>query len=409
MTDDRPDRSDEAPPAPSDRSGAAPGDAPDAIDLDALRAEIDRLDESLLRTLSERLGISERVGRYKSRETSRAIFDPERERQLFTVWVERAQQMGVSTYFAGRILREVLDFSRRSQEPILTEDENGTRTVTVGYQGLPHAYSEMAAQKLFDARNGGRAVRKGYPTFESAVRALREERVDYVLLPVENSAAGPIPGVDRLLMARDLFVVDEETWEVEHILAAPPGATIESLKEIRSHPAALSQCEAFLQGLPGVRVEPWFDTAGAARDVARAEDITVGAISSRQAAFAHGLDVLASDIGDEAPNVTRFLLVGRQIELPDPRIPAKTSLHVILDHKQGALALFLGDLAQGGINLTRIESRPQPRTPGRYQFFVDVEGRVDVDPLASALEAAREHCHELRILGSYPSRPTNAV
>jgi chorismate mutase/prephenate dehydratase len=194
---------------------------------------------------------------------------------------------------------------------------------------------------------------------------------------------------------------------VEHVLAVPPGVELSVLRVIRSHPAALTQCETFLSSMDEVRREPWSDTAAAAASLqegAARERGDTGAICSEEAAALYGLDVIARSLADRECNETRFLLLAREPELPDHRLHCKTSMLFRVNHHEGALVRALNVFAEAGVNLTRIESRPQPDMPWEYLFFVDVEGHMEAPALAGALLNLRSCCSHLRMLGCYPSR-----
>lgn len=370
--------------------------------LEDPRAAIERVDRELIAKLAERIALTRAVGARKGQDPGLPLRDEVRERELFETWVEEGERRGLSPYFLGRILREVLTWSRRDQERFLAVDAGG-EPVRVAFQGAHHAYSDLAARKLFSVRDSA-ATTVGYPSFAAALDALAAGDVAYALLPVENTIAGSIDPVYRLLAEREVHVVDEEVWNVEHCLSGLPGATLTDLRHVRSHPVALAQCERFLAGLVGVQAESCFDTAAAADEVAAAGDPANAALCSEAAAEAAGLVVLARDVADASPNVTRFLLLSLTAESFDPRLPARTSLLLTLDHRRGALAELLGVLARAGCSLTKLESRPQPHAPWEYLFYVDVEGDAAREPLLSALEEARAHTNQLRVLGSYPRR-----
>ena len=374
-----------------------------APSLDRVRSEIDALDAELVRLLAQREACVRDVARQKATDPSLPGLDAERERAQLAAWTERARAHGLSGTLAQRVLREILVHSRRSQEPAL-RGACAPRAVRVVFQGEPLAYSDLAASRLMATRHAAGAERRGVPTFAAAVAAVRRKEADYAFLPVENSCIGAIEEVTAVLLDEGLSIVDEEIGEVRHVLAARPGTALADVRRVRSHPAALAQCRTALARL-GALPEPWHDTAGAAADLAREDERTAAGcavICSREAAAAHGLVVLAEDVADDPQNVTRFVLLAREPE-PAPRgVPIKTSLAVLLDHRRGALARFLQELAAAGVNLTRIESRPRPRTPWQYEFLVDFEGTLADG--ARALERARLHCNVLRVLGSYPAR-----
>ncbi|MCB1054769.1 MAG: 3-deoxy-7-phosphoheptulonate synthase, partial [Acidobacteria bacterium] len=370
-------------------------------------AEIDRIDRELIRALAERMEAVRRIAAHKRDNPDVPLRNDEREREVFQVWSEQGRQHGLSPYFIGRILREVLNYSRRDQERVLVredEPERAARSVRVGYQGAPGAYSDLAIEKLFTSRPQPVKSREGFHTFAAALDALESGEVQYVLLPIENTIAGSINDVYRLLAERRVHVVDEEVWAVEHVLAGLPGATLEDLEIVRSHPVALQQCQVFLGQLVGVTAESHFDTAGSAFSVAEAGDRRIAAICSEEAARRAGLEVLRREVADREHNITRFVLVGLEAERVDARVRARTSLLFTADHRRGALAACLQYFADQGINLCKLESRPLPETPWEYLFYVDLEGNVEDPRLAAALQKLAEHTNHLRVLGCYPDR-----
>ncbi len=378
--------------------------------LSTPRDQIDVLDRELVRILAARLDAVRAIGAHKGRDPSAPLRDDERERAVFSAWGRTAEEQGISSYFAGRVLREILNWSRRDQERFLEPaNKNGPRAVRVGYQGVVGSYSDLAAQKLFATRDVARLERIGYRGFAAVVDALEAEELDYALLPIENTIAGSINEVYDLLGARRMTIVGEEVWAVEHCLLGLPGTRAEELRVVRSHPVALLQCTRFVEGLVGVRAESFHDTAGAAEAVARDGDRHVAAIASEEAAREYGLEVLRRDISNQPVNLTRFLLFARDRETFDARRPAKTSLFFSLQHRHGALLECLKVFEAHALNLTKLESRPRPEAAWEYLFYVDFEGHSDEPRAAAALEALREHTNHLQVLGSYPVRADEAL
>jgi chorismate mutase/prephenate dehydratase len=371
--------------------------------LDPVRKEIDDADRQLIQILARRFDAVRRVGDVKRAEKG-PLLDSERERRVQSSWVQDAESLGLSAPFARRILKEILNHSRRLQESLIEDRPGLGRATHCGYQGVKGSYSSQAAAHLLAMRSTAEADLTGYATFQEVVEALLSGDLDYGLLPVENSIGGSILDVNRLICDRDLHIVDEEIWGVEHVLAAKAGTQLANLKAVRSHPAALTQCDTFLRSLDGAEREPWFDTAGAAASVQDDAEGVTAAICSEEAAARYGLEVIARGIADQDRNETRFLLLARAAETPDPRLHCKTSLLFRLNHHEGSLARALTVISAAGANLTRIESRPLPETPWEYLFFVDVEGHAEAPALAAALRQLRTCCNHLRVLGCYPSR-----
>lgn len=380
-----------------------PPDPPDAVA--SARREIDDADREILRVLGRRFAAVRRIAALKGAEPGRAFFDEGREREILERWAATARGLELPEPFVQDMLREILRHSKRVQEPLMPRERGNERRRTrprVAIQGIAASNSALAVTRLFATRATRGAEPVFAETFAEAVEALQEGRVDYALLPVENSISGIILDVHRLICDGTLHAVDEEVLVLRHVLAARPGSSLERILTVRSHPAALAQCTRFLRNT-GLRCEPWFDTAGAAESLASAPESTA-AICSPEAAELHGLDVLARDLADHDSSETRFLLLSTRAETPDVRLPCRTTVFFRLNHHEGALARILQVFAEHGANLLRIESRPQVDHPWEYGFLVDLEGHGEEAHLAEALRRARRYCNHLRVVGTYPRR-----
>ena len=272
------------------------------------------------------------------------------------------------------------------------------KTTRVAFQGEPGAFSEAAAVQLL----GERITTVPRATFDAAFRAVPEGAGDAVLVPVENSLAGSVVRVYDLLLESDLGIVAETILPIEHHLIGCPGATLEGLRSVASHPMALAQCERFFSAHPELKRVPAEDTAGSVREALSRGDQSGAAIAGRRAAeHYHGV-ILAESIQDNAENFTRFVLL-----VPEKDTAAwlsaearKISLAMRLAHRPGALLASLEPFAKHSVNLLKIESRPIHGRPWEYQFFIDVEA-ANVARLDEALAEVRAATSELRILGRY--------
>jgi chorismate mutase/prephenate dehydratase len=246
----------------------------------------------------------------------------------------------------------------------------------------------------------------GKRSFAEALEGVEAGEAGYAVLPIENTTAGSINQTYDLLRGTELGIVGEEVLRIRHCLLGPEGAELESVERILSHPQALIQCSRFLADLHDVDQVAFNDTAAAARTVSSAGDSTQAAIASAEAGERFGLKILAEDIADQEENWTRFVVIsGFEIDV-DPRIPAKTSMVFTTRHHEGALAQCLNVLAEHGLNLSKLESRPVPRRPWEYLFYVDIEGSLGHEATSLALAELRRQCPYLRVLGSYPARTT---
>ncbi len=240
------------------------------------------------------------------------------------------------------------------------------------------------------------------------LRSVSRGEVDAGVLPVENTVAGGVMAAfDALAGAPELHAVAEAVLRVRQCLLAVPGATLDGIRVVESHPVALSQCSAFLARLSDIREQAASDTAGAARAVAESGDRTRAAIASRHAAARYGLTILAEDVEDRPDNQTRFLAVARRPAMIPPLTPARTTLIFTTANEPGALIRALDPIADHGLNLSRLESRPTGE-PWTYRFFADVDHVAGEKRVTAMLAAVTRTTQTFRILGTYARGETRA-
>ena len=262
----------------------------------------------------------------------------------------------------------------------------------VAYQGEVGAYSEEGAHGLFP-----NAHLRPLSSIRKVFEAVEVGRVDYGLVPMDNSQAGSINETYDLFLKHGLHLVGEIVVRVDHCLLALPAAHIDDLDEVISHPQAIAQCEEFLNAL-GVAVRPEYDTAGSAKRIVEEKLQRTAAIASRRAADVYGLDILAEGIQTYPENSTRFGALSRA---PEPLAePNKTSLVFGVGHVAGSLYRCLGAFAERHLSLTKLESRPRAGRPWEYVFYVDVEGAAASLAMVEALAEGGEHATFTRLLGS---------
>jgi chorismate mutase/prephenate dehydratase len=375
--------------------------------LDDLRAQLDDIDQAILKAMIERDRVVAEVANRKSQKGDAKVRDPVREEAQLTRLTGEGQAAGLDGFYVGRVFREVLDHSVRIQQEFLARISDGTRaessTLTVSYQGIDGAYSHLAAMRHFGPR-GGTTTFVGYPSFREMMEAVRDGHAQYGVLPIENTTAGSINDAYDLLAQMDLSIVGEEVQKVEHCLVAIDPVPVSQIRCVFSHPQALAQCSNFLSSLTDCHVEAFTDTAMAVQRVGREQDLTQAAIASEDAARRYGLTVIKREIANQKENYTRMVVVAARPEKVDPRIAAKTSLILALKHERGALLGCLEALARRGLNMTKLESRPRLHTPWEYLFYLDFEGNIDNQAVSDALQELRTQTSLLRVLGSYPAR-----
>jgi chorismate mutase/prephenate dehydratase len=372
-----------------------------ATDLASLRDRIEAVDHQIIALLAERLTIVEEVAGAKLAEAS-PFRDRQREDLLLVRLRERATAAGLDPHQVERLYRVVMDMSVAHQEAtVRARDDVPLR---IAYQGVEGSYSHLTAQRRYAGRAGG-ALLIGFDSFRAAADAVMTGAADLALLPIENTTAGSINETYDLLAEDHLTITGEIVSAIEHCLLALPGARLEDLRTVMSHPQALRQCEDFLRAHPHLTARAETDTAGAAKKVRDGRDPTAAAIASASAAKTWGLAILAQGIQSAAGNATRFVEVGLRPAPVADGDEAKTSLVLVLADRPGALGGVLAELAARGLSLTKLESRPIPANPWNYRFYIDVLGHAASAPFHAALEAIGPLATELRVLGTYAADP----
>lgn len=278
----------------------------------------------------------------------------------------------------------------------------------IGFQGEVGAYSEEAVGALYKTEQ---SVAVPFPSFESVFEALQSGEVDRAVLPIENSLFGSVHQNYDLLREHDVNIAAEVQIRIKHQLLAPKGSSVDQITHVFSHPQAIGQCRQFLRThLPNAEVVPAYDTAGAAKQVAAKQNPAHAAIASRAAAREYDLATLASDIESNHENYTRFLALGvPTVDLNEgldaanaTQMGFKTSLlYAQKENLPGGLFKSLAVFALRDIDLFKIESRPLIGSPGKYIFYLDLEGHALDDSIKNALHHLKEIAAFVKILGSY--------
>ncbi|MFZ0883402.1 MAG: prephenate dehydratase [Candidatus Acidiferrales bacterium] len=273
----------------------------------------------------------------------------------------------------------------------------------IAFQGERGAFSEEAALKLL----GADVALVPCGTFDATFAAIREERADYVLAPMENSLAGSVHRSFDLLVESGLHIVGEVIIPIVHNLIALPGARFEELASVASHPVALAQCERFFTAHPALKRIAAEDTAGSVREIMHAGDKSRAAIASKRAAELYGAEILQEHLEDDRENYTRFFLLAAGADAglaaKDAPAPDKISLVFQLAHIPGALLRALEPFARRNINMMKIESRPVHGRPWQYRFYLDLQAAAGDREFIEALGELEKVVVELKVLGSYKS------
>jgi len=272
----------------------------------------------------------------------------------------------------------------------------------VAFQGEHGAYSEEAVRQHF----GATVETMPCHAFEDIFNAVEQGRADFGAVPVENSTAGSINKAFDLLLEHDLRVHGEILLRVRHCLLTTAG-NADKIKEVRSHPQALAQCESYMNR-HGYTAVTWYDTAGSAKDLAAKAEEGVAVIASRLSAETYGLEIVDVGIEDMQQNYTRFFVVGKgEAEEPSQGngSMSKTSLVFAVPNTPGSLYGALEEFARRRINLTKLESRPRRNRPWQYVFYVDFDGHWQDKDAGDALVYLLNRAAFVKLLGSYPAAP----
>ena len=373
--------------------------------LGELRAQLDQVDDEIVRLYEERMKLCEAVGEYKVRTGSK-VFDRQREREKLADVAAK-----VSTNFNKKGIQELyqqlMSMSRKLQYqqlvqagalgrlPFIQIDSLDKENARIVFQGTEGAYSQAAMQAYFGKDCNSFHVR----TFRDAMYAIEEGAADYAVLPIENSTAGAVAQMYDLLVEFENYIVGETILPITHTLAGLPGTNLGDIRRVYSKAEALMQTSRFLDEHSDWQQISVANTAIAAQKILEDGDKSQAAVCSAYAARIHGLSVLKEGINDDASNSTRFIVVTNQkVFLKEAR---KISLCLELPHESGSLYHLLSHFIYNDLNMTKIESRPIEGRSWEYRFFIDFEGNLAEAGVKNAIRGLREESRSLKILGNY--------
>ena len=268
----------------------------------------------------------------------------------------------------------------------------------IAFQGEMGANSHIACHDIFPDREVLPCT-----TFESAFKAVESGSAALAVLPVENTVAGRVADIHRLLPGYNLYIIGEYFMRIRHCLLGLEGASLEGLTHVHSHEMALGQCRHIINEL-GLEPVVAADTAGSAREIAEMNNPTVAAIASPLAAEINGLKIFKENIEDAKHNTTRFLVMAPEPDDAEPNSgDVITSFIFRCRNVPAALYKALGGFATNGVNMTKLESYQVEGSFMATQFYADIEGHPDEEAVRLALDELNYFCSELNILGVYPA------
>ena len=270
--------------------------------------------------------------------------------------------------------------------------------IKIAYQGEPGANSHIAC-KIYDKNSQPVALK----TFDQVFYSLKNNDVDLAMIPIENSIAGRVSDIHRLMPTSDVHIIGESFLKVQHCLMSLKDSSIKDIKSVKSHEMALSQCRKSIIEL-GLEPIVSADTAGSAREISELKDNSIAAIASPLAAEIYDLKILKKDMEDEGHNTTRFLILSKDKSIPDDTIGNYiTTLVFKVKNVPSALYKALGGFATNGVNMLKLESYQIDGSFQSTQFYTDLEGHANSDSIKNALDELKYYSEEIKILGVYPS------
>ena len=357
--------------------------------LKDLRARIDELDDELLEILQRRAAVSIEIGRVKKRHAL-AVVDRPREKAVLDRLTRLSQGRPLNGGAVREIYSTIIRACRAAQAP-----------VRVAFLGPSGTYSHAAAMNLF----GALGLYQPQDDFGAVFREVEEGRADLGVLPFENSIEGLVGQTLDLLGETKLKARNMVTLKISLALMSR-GSDLAAIRRVASHPQALAQARGWLSlNLPGVELIAAASTAAAATLL---DDAGAGAIIGPPAlADFHSLSLVAENIEDQPHNQTFFLVMGTEHSTPSGR--DRTLCWFSAPHRSGSLYSCLQPMADNGVNMTRLHSRPLPGQPWAYRFFLEVEGHFSDDRVARALDELKKSAENFRILGSYEAQDLAAA
>ncbi len=277
----------------------------------------------------------------------------------------------------------------------MSEMRKAIKNPKVVYQGIEGAYTQEAALMFFGEEANTQAVK----TWEEVFALIENGSADYGVFPIENSSTGSIIQVYDLLLKYGHFIVGEQTVKIDHCLMGKKGVQISDIEKIYSHEQGLLQCADFLNTYPNWEKNAVLNTAIACKFVADKGDKTMAAIGSKRCGKIYGLQQICDNINMSDKNYTRFIVVSKFLE--NRGSCEKLSTVFALPHKKGALSEIINLCANGGLNLTKIESRPILGKTWEYRFFMDFASDINDEGLEKTLEKIKDTAVEFKLLGRY--------
>ena len=352
--------------------------------LDKARKIINEVDSQMAELFVKRMRAAEMVYEHK-KEFGLPILDQARENAVIEKNIGLIEDDVLKGYYID-FLKNTMSISRAYQYRM----QNGLK---VAYSGVEGAFAHIAAGRIFPKGN-----RVSCRDFKAAYDSVVSGENDVAVLPIENSYAGEVGQTIDLIFSGTLFVNGIYELEIKQNLLGVPGAAVEDVEKVISHPQALSQCHDYIE-LRKLETEESNNTALAAKRVAEANDKTLGAIASVETAEIYGLKVLATNINKSGENTTRFAVLSR-VQANAASL-SNSVLMFTVKHEAGSLAKAISIIGKFGYNMTALRSRPLKKHSWQYYFYIEIDGSTDTVEGRQMIDELNEVCDKLKVAGTF--------
>ena len=352
--------------------------------LQEARKIINEVDSQMAELFVKRMRAVEAVCEHKM-EFGLPILDQKREDEV----VQRNSELVDDEILKGYYIdyqKHLMSLSRAYQYRM----QNGLK---IAYSGVEGAFAHIAAGRIFPDGN-----RVSYSDFKAAYDSVVSGESDVAVLPIENSYAGEVGQTIDLIFSGGLFINGIYELDIHQNLLGVPGATVDDIKKVTSHPQALSQCHDYIK-MRGFETEEANNTALAAKTVAEANDKSIGAIASVETAEIYGLKVIEANINKSGENTTRFAVLSK-VKAASSAMKS-TVLMFTVKHEAGSLANAIGIIGKYGYNMTALRSRPMKKHSWQYYFYVEIDGTTDTENGVQMIEELNKVCDQLKIAGTF--------
>ncbi|HEY5561005.1 MAG TPA: chorismate mutase [Clostridiaceae bacterium] len=366
--------------------------------LEELRDNIDKVDNSLMELFHKRMEMVKKVALYKM-ENGIAILNEKREEEVIKKNLSLLKVPEIEEY-AQEFLEQLMRVSREFQLSLIKDEKekyikSEPKTLTLGFYGVKGSNTDLAMREYFGDKQKSLSCRE----FEDVFIALKNNQINYGVVPIENSSTGAIVDVYDLLNEYDFYITGEICIKINNNLMAVTGASLDTIEEVYSHPQVFLQSKDFLRTHPNWKLIPYHDTAKSAEFVHHSNNIKMAVIAGKRFSEIYGLNILKANINTAKSNTTRFAIIGK-LPLVSEECN-KVSVIFATQHKAGCLFNVLRHFAENSINLLKIESRPMKNKTWEYFFHVDFEGNLKEEKVEVALKLIKENSHYFKILGNY--------